>query len=86
VQRAMGSDVDSVVIGGRVAMQNRELTLLDAKALFAEVREFCAKGLPEEQRKRADTLAKIKPYMQRWYRGWHDRMVEEPFYRVNSRT
>jgi len=86
VQRAMGSDVDTVVIGGRIAMQNRELTLLDVKALFAEVREFCSKGLPEEQRQRADMLAKIKPYMQRWYRGWHDRMVDEPFYRVNSRN
>jgi 5-methylthioadenosine/S-adenosylhomocysteine deaminase len=86
VQRAMGSDVDTVVIGGRIAMHNRELTLLDVKALFAEVREFCSKGLPEEQRKRADMLAKIKPYMQRWYRGWHERMVDEPFYRVNSRN
>ena len=86
VQRAMGSDVDTVVIGGRVAMQDKQLTLLDAKALFAEVREFCARGLPEEHRRRADMLAKIKPYMQKWYRGWHDEMVDQPFYRVNSRT
>ena len=86
VQRAMGADIDTVVIGGRVAMQNKQLTLLDVKALFAEVREFCSKGLPEEHRERADMLAKIKPYMQQWYRGWHEGMVDEPFYRVNSRT
>src|SRR3954470_13203514 len=86
VQRSMGSDVNTVVIGGRVAMQERELKLLDVKALFAEVREFCSKGLPEEHRKRADMLARIKPYAQKWYPGWHDKMVNEPFYRVNSRT
>jgi cytosine/adenosine deaminase-related metal-dependent hydrolase len=86
VQRALGSDVDTVVIGGRVAMQDKQLTLLDVQALFAEVREFCARGLSDEQRKRADMLANIKPYMQKWYRGWHDGMVEQPFYRVNSRT
>jgi cytosine/adenosine deaminase-related metal-dependent hydrolase len=86
VQRAMGSDVDTVVIGGRVAMQEKQLTLLDVKALFAEVREFCARGLPEEQRRRADMLAKIKPYMQKWYRGWHEGMLDQPFYRVNSQT
>jgi 5-methylthioadenosine/S-adenosylhomocysteine deaminase len=86
VQRALGSDVDTVVIGGRIAMQEKQLTLLDVQALFAEVREFCAKGLSEEQRKRAGMLAKIKPYMQKWYRGWHDDMVDQPFYRVNSRT
>jgi cytosine/adenosine deaminase-related metal-dependent hydrolase len=85
VQRAMGSDVNTVVIGGRVAMQDKELKLLDVKALFAEVREFCSKGLPEEHRKRADLLARIKPYAQKWYSGWHDRMVNEPFYRPNSR-
>jgi cytosine/adenosine deaminase-related metal-dependent hydrolase len=85
VQRAIGADVDTVVIGGRVAMQEKKLTMLDVKALFAEVREFCAKGLPEEHRKRADMLARIKPYAQQWYRGWHEGMVDQPFYRVNSR-
>jgi cytosine/adenosine deaminase-related metal-dependent hydrolase len=85
VQRAMGTDVNTVVIGGRVAMQEKELKLLDVKALFAEVREFCSKGLPEEHRKRADMLARLKPYMHKWYAGWHDKMVNEPFYRPNSR-
>jgi cytosine/adenosine deaminase-related metal-dependent hydrolase len=84
VQRAMGGDVDTVVIGGRVAMQDRQFRLLDVDALFAEVREFCAKGLPEEHRKRADALARIKPYVQKWYRGWDEQMVNKPFYRVNS--
>jgi hypothetical protein len=49
------------------------------------VREFCSKGLPEEHRKRADMLARIKPYAQKWYKGWDEPMVNEPFYRVNSR-
>jgi hypothetical protein len=55
------------------------------EALFTEVHEFCARGLGEEHRKRADMLARIKPYAQKWYSGWHDDMVREPFYRVNSR-
>ncbi|HKQ27253.1 MAG TPA: amidohydrolase family protein [Burkholderiales bacterium] len=84
VQRAMGSDVDTVVVGGRIAMEDRKLKLLDVEAMFREVREFCSKGLPEEHRKRADALARIKPYAQEWYRGWHEGMVNEPFYRVNG--
>jgi cytosine/adenosine deaminase-related metal-dependent hydrolase len=86
VQRAMGTDVDTVVIGGRVVMEDREPKLLDVDALFAAVREFCANGLSEEHRARADMLARIKPYAQRWYSGWHEQMVSEPFYRVNSRV
>jgi cytosine/adenosine deaminase-related metal-dependent hydrolase len=84
VQRAMGSDVDTVVVGGKVAMENRKLQLLDVVALFTEVREFCSRGLSEEHRRRADMLARIKPYAQKWYQGWHQGMVNEPFYRVNS--
>ena len=86
VQRAMGSDVDTVVVGGRVAMESRKLTLLDAEALFREVREYCAKGMSDEHRKRADMLARIKPYAQKWYRGWDEGIVDTPFYRVNSKA
>ena len=39
----------------------------------------------EEHRARAEMLARIKPYAQRWYRGWEDAMVSEPYYRMNSR-
>jgi 5-methylthioadenosine/S-adenosylhomocysteine deaminase len=84
VQRALGSDVDTVVIGGRVAMEGRKLRLMDVDALFREVRDFCSRGLAEEHQKRADMLAKIKPYAQKWYRTWHEGMVDKPFYRVNS--
>ena len=84
VQRAMGTDVATVVIGGRVAMEDGKLRLLDVDALFREVRDFCSKGLPAEHRERADMLARIKPHVQAWYKHWHEGMVEEPFYRVNG--
>jgi hypothetical protein len=57
---------------------------MDVKALFEAVRDFCEKGLSEEHQKRADMLARIKPYAQKWYKGWDEPMVKEPFYRVNS--
>jgi len=81
----MGSDVATVMVGGRVAMEDGRLGMLDVDALFREVRAFCEKGLPAEHLERADMLAKIKPYVQAWYRNWHKGMVEQPFYRVNGR-
>src|SRR4051812_43824328 len=86
VQRAFGSDVSTVVIGGKIAMQERRFTLLDVESLFKEVKSFCSKGLSEEHRKRADMLARIKPYAQKWYRGWDEGLVDKPFYRVNSQA
>jgi hypothetical protein len=65
-------------------MKDCELELLDVESLFEEVRNYCAKGLSEEHQKRAAMLARIKPYAQKWYKGWDEPMVKEPFYRVNS--
>jgi hypothetical protein len=50
------------------------------------VRSFCAKGLTPEQRAHADFLRKIKPYVQAWYSTCYETMLNQPFYRVNSRT
>jgi cytosine/adenosine deaminase-related metal-dependent hydrolase len=86
VQRAMGEDVRTVVVGGKVLLQDRAFRSMDIPALFREVRTFCERGLPPEHRARAEMLARIKPYAQRWYEGWEDSMVSDPFYRVNSRA
>ena len=85
VQRALGEDVRTVIIGGRVVMEDRRVLTMDVEALFREVREFCARPLPPEQATRAAMLARIKPYAQAWYRTWHEGMVAAPFYAVNSR-
>jgi cytosine/adenosine deaminase-related metal-dependent hydrolase len=85
VQRALGEDVRTVIVGGRVVMEDRRVLTMDVEALHREVREFCARPLPAEQATRAAMLARIKPYAQAWYRTWHEGMVDSPFYAVNSR-
>jgi 5-methylthioadenosine/S-adenosylhomocysteine deaminase len=86
VQRALGTDVATVVIAGKVVMEDRALRTIDVEALYAEVREFCARGLNAEQRSRADMLRRIKPYAQAWYRDWEKPMLGAPFYAINSRN
>ena len=86
VERAMGADVATVVVGGRIVVEDHRPQTIDVDALYREVRRFCAKGLTPEQRARADLLARIKPYVQAWYGTWHETMLDRPFYRVNSRV
>src|SRR6266446_3426062 len=86
VERALGADVATVVIGGKIVVEDHQPRTIDVDGLFREVRAFCAKGLTQEQRARADLLAKIKPYVQAWYGTWHQDMLERPIYRVNSRV
>ncbi len=85
VQRALGADVDTAVIGGTVVMEERHVRTIDVEALTREVREYCSRPLPPEQATRAAMLARIKPYAQAWYAGWHEGMVGSPYYAVNSR-
>ena len=59
---------------------------MDVEGLYREVRAFCAKGLTPEQRARAEFFQKMKPYVQAWEGTWHESMLDQPFYRVNSRT
>jgi cytosine/adenosine deaminase-related metal-dependent hydrolase len=86
VERAMGADVATVVVGGKVVVDDHRALTIDVDGLYREVRAFCARGLTAEQRARADLLARIKPYVQAWYGSWHKDMLEQPFYRVNSRV
>jgi cytosine/adenosine deaminase-related metal-dependent hydrolase len=85
VQRGLGSDVATVVSGGKVLMEDRQVRTIDVDALYREVRGFLAKGIGPEQRATADMLRRLKPLVQAWYRGWHEGVVDAPFYPVNSR-
>jgi 5-methylthioadenosine/S-adenosylhomocysteine deaminase len=52
VERAMGVDVTTVVIGGKIVVENHQPRTIDVEGLYREVRTFCAKGLTPEQRTR----------------------------------
>jgi len=86
VERAMGVDVATVVVGGKILVEDHRPRTIDVDGLYREVRTFCAKGLTPAQRARADLLASIKPYVQAWYGTWQQDMADQPFYRVNSRV
>src|SRR5690348_6251750 len=50
VERAMGADVATVVIGGKIVVEDHRPRTIDVDGLYREVRAFCAKGLTPEQR------------------------------------
>ena len=54
----------TVVIGGKIVVEDHQPRTIDVEGLYREVRAFCAKGLTPEQQAQADFLQKIKPYVQ----------------------
>jgi len=84
VHRAMGEDVDTAIVGGRVVMQDRKLTTLDVDALYREIRK-AARAIGAKQRRYAETLRRLKPHVQAWYNAWLTPEAATPFYVLNSR-
>ena len=84
IHRGFGSDVNTVLVGGRVVMKERRITTIDEEALYREIRKAAAKGISPQQRKYAEQLQYLKPYYQKWYNNW---LVSnsDSFYQVNSR-
>ena len=85
IHRAKGVHVNTVIIGGKVVMEERNFLTIDVKQLYDEVRKQASKGISPEQRKFAESLQRIKPYYHKWYEGW-EKMDYKPFYVMNSQN
>jgi cytosine/adenosine deaminase-related metal-dependent hydrolase len=84
IHRAKGVHVNTVIVGGEVVMEDRKFLNVDIDQLYEEVRKEVTKGISPQQRQYAETLQRIKPYCQEWYKGWEN-MDYRPFYVMNSR-
>jgi 5-methylthioadenosine/S-adenosylhomocysteine deaminase len=84
IHRGRGSDVNTVIVGGVVVMQDRQFRTIDVERLYADVRKQAERGISEESRRYADQLSALKPYYQSYYASFAPELV--PFYAVNSRT
>ena len=84
IHRAKGVHVNTVIVGGKVVMEERKFLTVDLDRLYEEVRKQVAKDISPKQRKYAEHLRKIKPYYHKWHEGWEN-LEFEPFYVINSR-
>lgn len=85
IHRAMGQDVRTAIVGGRVVMEDGRMTTLDVDALYREIRKAGARGIPPRQRRHAEMLQRLKPHYQAWYNAWLAPEDGEPFYVLNRR-
>jgi len=84
LHRAKGVHVNTVIVGGKVVMEDGKFLTVDVGELYKEVREQAERGISPQQRQFAETFQKIKPYYHKWYQGW-EKLNFKPFYVMNSR-
>lgn len=85
VRRALGRHVNTVIIAGKLVMEERQIRTIDVEALYSEVRQAASKGRSPQQLKDEVFLQKIKPYCQSWYNNWLNKLEMEPYYFFNSK-
>ncbi len=85
IHRAMGEDVNTAIVGGRVVMEERRMTMLDVDALYREIRR-AARAIGPKHRRHAETLRRLKPYVQDWYNAWLAPDDGKLFYMLNARV
>ncbi|WP_420565759.1 amidohydrolase family protein [Thalassobaculum sp.] len=83
LQRAKQGDVDTVIVGGEVVLQDGWPTRFDLKAVAAELAEQVA-ALPYD-RDYADLYAELRPHVEAWYAAWEVPEMD-PWIAHNSRT
>jgi 5-methylthioadenosine/S-adenosylhomocysteine deaminase len=84
IHRGRGSHAHTVIVGGRVVVEDHKILTVNVDEIYDEVRRQANKGISAQQRQFAETLQKIKPYYHAWYRSWGETDLQ-PFYRLNSR-
>jgi cytosine/adenosine deaminase-related metal-dependent hydrolase len=84
IHRAMGQDVRTAIVGGRVVLEDGRMTTLDVDALYREIRR-AARRIPPRQRRQAEMLQRLKPHYQAWYNAWLTPEAAAPFYVLNRR-
>lgn len=87
LDRAESSDIDTVMVGGRVLMTGGEVTIVDENVVRERFAEAVSKRVyrpPAEVRRWAELGNLVEPYLPDLYRPWYETPIE-PAYLYNPR-
>src|SRR6266542_942395 len=85
VHRARAGAVDTVLVDGEVVLENGRFTRVDKAAVLEELAASLRVALRPDEERRRRLSREIFPHVRRFYDGWLDRVVHDPFYAPSSR-
>lgn len=85
IHRGKGTDVDTVIVNGRIIIENKIFCNFDLDSVYQEVRKKVKKGNTLEQIEFANNLQKLRPFCQAWYNKYFTSAGLYPFYKMNSK-
>lgn len=84
VRRARASDVDTVVIGGKIVMRDGRITGIDRASVVAELQRSLDRPSTRDEGHYRRLATRLEPYMRRFL-AYSRQPLGEPHYRYNAR-
>ena len=84
ISRAKGDDVNTVIVNGEIVIENYKFCQIDLDEVYNEVQNQVKSGNNHGNKKYAELLQELKPYIRSFYQKW-DLPKLVPFYNMNSR-
>jgi 5-methylthioadenosine/S-adenosylhomocysteine deaminase len=84
--RGKSSHVHTVMVNGRVVVENGRVLTVDEKATARRLAEASSRPRTEREQAMGRAFDELKRYVLRYYRGWPGQVEVKPYFSVNSRV
>ena len=84
--RGVGRHVHTVMVNGRIVVQEGRLLTLDEEGIGARLAEAASRPRTEKEKALVQAMDELRAYVVRYYRGWTKKVAPEPYFGINSRV
>jgi cytosine/adenosine deaminase-related metal-dependent hydrolase len=83
--RGLSKHVHTVMVNGRIVVQEGQLLTLAEKAIGARLAEAVSRPRTEKEKALVQAMDELKAHVVRYYKDWPKKLELEPYFGVNSR-